>query len=527
MGTLVYQLMCVAAIGEVQRSSVVPASADVGRPPPGASTLSVYPAPVGAPLSSTFAVAVSQAGRPPLAPPVFSGSSAPRCRQLAAADAMPSACKALAGHTQSWASFWFSGDGVTVTISRVGGWGDWARVQLRSSSGRHTVLPLNATAFSFELAPSRLGWKISVESEAQESSGTVSPPVVQHMLMIFGDPEELATDPTLALSGRDPDPGGSMLYFAAGYHDVGGQMVLPPNISSVYIAGGAWVSGGFITREDSSSIRIAGRGVVSGSATPFLISPQGDGHCSYNGSFCWSMINLDKGTSHVVEGLVLHDPPKFYFRSEAPGVVVRGAKLLGAWPYNTDGVATGDSGVVTDCFIRANDDTVKLYSSRMLVEDCTLWQGSNGACFQLGWWSSHSQRDILVQRITVLHAEWSQPGSANDGVVDLRGPPTGGGKYDVQNITFNDIRLDAAITGGTLLRMDLGSASGSVSQLSFSRLSMPSLLPSTLAVGSGRSFSSFRFTNMTVNGQCVRNITMSGMQPASALAEAGFTFDCA
>ena len=521
MGTLVYQLMCVAAIGEVQRSTVVSASADAGRPTaPGASTLSVYPAPVGAPLSSTFAVAVSQAGRSPLATPVFSGSSAPRCRQLAAADAMPSACKALAGHTQSWTSFWFSGDGVTVTISRVGGWGDWSRVQLRSSSGHHTVHLLNATAFSFELTPSRLGWKISVESEAQESSGTVST-VVQHMLMIFGDPEELAPDPML--SGRDP----GMLYFAAGHHDVGGQMVLPPNISSVYIAGGAWVSGGFITRESSSSVRITGRGVVSGSATPFLISPQGDGHCSYNGSFCWSMINLDKGASHVVEGLVLHDPPKFYFRSEAPGVVVRGVKLLGAWPYNTDGVATGESGVVTDCFIRANDDTVKLYASKMLVEDCTLWQGSNGACFQLGWWKSHSQRDILVQRITVLHADWSQPGSANDGVVDLRGPQKGGGKYDVQNITLNDIRLDAAIPGGALLRMDLDSASGSVSQLSFSRLAMPSLLPSTIAVGSGRSFSRFRFANMTVNGQCVRNITMSGMQPASALVEAGFTFDCA
>ena len=105
-------------------------------------------------------------------------------------------------------------------------------------------------------------------------------------------------------------------------------------------------------------------------------------------------------------------------------------------------------------------------------------------------------------------------------------PPKGGGKYDVQNITFNDIRLDAAIAGGALLRMDLGSASGSVSQLSFSRLSMPSLLPSTIAVGSDRSFSSFRFANMTVNGQCVRNITMSGMQPASALVEAGFTFGC-
>lgn len=303
-------------------------------------------------------------------------------------------------------------------------------------------------------------------------------------------------------------------------------MVLPSNISSVYIAGGAWLSGGFITQAPSSSVRISGRGVLSGSATPFLISPQGEGHCSYNGSFCWSMINMDKGNSHVLEGLVLHDPPKFYFRAYAPGVTVRGVKMLGAWPYNTDGVATGESGVVRDSFIRANDDTIKLFSSKMIVEDCTLWQGSNGACFQLGWWSSHSQRDILVQRVTVLHADWIQPGSANDGVVDLRGPQDGGGKYNIQNVTWKDVRLDTAISGGALLRMDLGSASGSVSQLSFSRLSLASSFASTVAVGSNHHFSNFSFVDMTVDGQCVHNIAMARMQPAAALSKAGFAFAC-
>lgn len=492
-------------------------SARAGHAGPAKSTLTVYPAHVGATLSSDFAVDVSQGGRPAHAAPVFSGSSARRCQQLAAAGAMPSACKAIAGHTQAWASFWFSGAAVTVTISRTGGWGDWSHVRVRSSSGGHSLSPLNASAFSFELPPSPLGWKLSVESTAQERSGS-APLVIQHMLMIFGDPDELAPDPLPSAPGT--------LYFTAGYHDLGGQMVLPPNISSVYIAGGAWLSGGFITQDPSSSVRISGRGVLSGSATPFLIAPRGEGHCSYNGSFCWSMVNMDKGSSHVLEGLVLHDPPKFYFRAYAPGVAVRGVKMLGAWPYNTDGVATGENGVVRDSFIRANDDTIKLFSSSMLVQDCTLWQGSNGACFQLGWWSSHSQRDILVQRVTVLHADWSQPGSANDGVVDLRGPQDGGGEYSIQNITWKDVRLDAAITGGALLRMDLGSASGSVSQLSFSRLSMASSFPSTVAVGSNHCFSNFSFVDMTVNGQCVHNITIARMQPAAALTKAGFTFAC-
>ncbi len=482
-------------------------------------TLSVYPPHQGATLSSDFVVTVAQQGQSHElhSAPVFTGSSAQRCQQLAAAGVMPSVCKTVAGHKQSWASFWFSGAAVTVTVSRAGGWGAWSRVRVRSSSGGHTLTPVNASTFSFELTPSPLGWKLSVESTAQESLGA-EPLVIHDMLMIFGDPEDLAPDPM----GRAP----RMLYFGAGYHDLGGQMVLPSNISSVYIAGGAWVSGGFITRDPSSSVRISGRGVLSGSAISFLISPAGEGHCSYNGSFCWSMINMDEGANHVLEGIVLHDPPKFYFRSEAPGVTVQGVKLLGAWPYNTDGVATGENGLVRDSFIRANDDTIKLFSSKMLVEDCTLWQGSNGACFQLGWWSSHSQRDILVQRVTVLHADWSKPGSANDGVVDLRGPQNSGGLYSIQNITWKDVRLDTAIHGGELLRMDLGSARGSVSQLSFERLSLSSSFSSTIAAGSDHSFSNFSFVDMTINGKCVQDIATAKIKPAVALGKAGFTFAC-
>ena len=61
-------------------------------------------------------------------------------------------------------------------------------------------------------------------------------------------------------------------------------MPLPANVTLVYIAGGAWVSGGFISSDRNSSVDIIGRGVVSGSAQVFLKDPAGWGPCSYNGS---------------------------------------------------------------------------------------------------------------------------------------------------------------------------------------------------------------------------------------------------
>ena len=164
----------------------------------------------------------------------------------------------------------------------------------------------------------------------------------------------------------------------AGLHDLKGQQVpLPPNVTRVYIAGGAWVNGGFVTTAPGTAVTISGRGVISGSAQPFLKDPAGLGPCHYNGSWCWSLVNMDRGEGHVLEGLVLHDPPKsaqhpihnlllgsalpgstpmglrYYFRSYAAGISVRGAKMLGAWTYNTDGVVTGAGGRVSDCFIQS------------------------------------------------------------------------------------------------------------------------------------------------------------------------------
>ena len=211
--------------------------------------------------------------------------------------------------------------------------------------------------------------------------------------------------------------------------------------------------------------------------------------------------------------------------------------MLGAWTYNTDGVVTGDNGVVTNSFIRSNDDSIKLFSSSVRVSDVVVWQMNNGGVFQLGWWGSHDQRDILVERVTVIHAdwkkvddEWSRTHPQNDAIFDLRGPgggtpdPSTGGTYNISNVTWRDIVVDSAVHGGGLVRLDLAAATGSLTDWAFERVSAPTVMPSSVVVAKGQAISGLGFVELEMAGTCVRTAAAAGFgsQPASV----GLTFEC-
>jgi hypothetical protein len=204
---------------------------------PADESLTTYPPHPGAALSSLFTVSAQQSGGTVASPPVFSSSSGLRCSQYPAAS--PDWCPD--DSTQAWASLWFAGAPVTVTVSTTlpGGWGFWSQVEVLPRSANVTLRHINASGLSFAVPPSRLGWKLSVESAPQRAPARAGyPPVVKHSLMIFADPAAIAPDP-----GKPADST-SRLYFGPGLHKLRGQMVVPERVTSIYVAGGAWVSGG-------------------------------------------------------------------------------------------------------------------------------------------------------------------------------------------------------------------------------------------------------------------------------------------
>ena len=68
---------------------------------------------------------------------------------------------------------------------------------------------------------------------------------------------------------------------------------------------------------------------------------------------------------HLLEGLVIVDPPGFFIRAlNGDHNTVRNVKTVGAWTYNTDGVSVGNNGLVDDSFFMVNDDAIKINNKR-------------------------------------------------------------------------------------------------------------------------------------------------------------------
>jgi hypothetical protein len=47
-----------------------------------------------------------------------------------------------------------------------------------------------------------------------------------------------------------------------------------------------------------------------------------------------------------------------------------------AWLYNSDGLVTGNNGIIRNSYLRCNDDSIKLYSDGMRVSNLVIWQVS-------------------------------------------------------------------------------------------------------------------------------------------------------
>ena len=526
--------------------------AEAGRSADTSPFLFAYPAPAANLTTDTFSVSISQGVGPAQDGAVLHSNSSTRC---------PTSwfgCKP--GQSVSWTSFAFSGAPVTVTVSRRS---DWAGpLTLRPASYNLTANRVNATAWSFTLPPTATGWKVSVESPVQILNHTRDDTWsgVLDALMIFADPPE---DPSLVPKAGSP----SVMYFGPGVHNLDGQIPVPATVTDVYVAPGAWVNGGFIsegcpkcqwTGSPSSpgqcmncrkgTVRITGRGVISGHNFPFLKDPAGQfSDCHYNPanhSFCWALINLDQGQGHLVDGVTLVDPPKYYFRSYAPDIHVRNVKLVSSWTENTDGFVSGDRGLLEDSFIRSNDDSIKLFANDMTVRNCVIWQQEGGAVFQMGWWTTHVVSGAVVEDVDVIHTEWLHnhvTETGNSGVFNLLACPIK--DYYVHNMSWNRIRVEGTPARLIMIEMEEPeyekpplTDNSTLTAWHFRDVEVEGFpLNSDIISAAGIVVTDFEFVNLQLNGSCATDVQSAGIlfakdnnpskgspQPANSK----FTFTC-
>ena len=199
-------------------------------------------------------------------------------------------------------------------------------------------------------------------------------------LLLFANP--LEEDPPLPHA-----PG--VRYFGPGIHHAG-KIVMTSN-QTLYLAGGAVVKGGVIA--EGSNIRILGRGILDGSDWPWRRGPTPH------------MVSI-RGTDVEVSGITIRGSSHWTIvPRDSQRVTVGHVKICNSRVQNDDGINPCNSQdvLITDCFIRSDDDCVALkglsYAAvdsnveRITVENCTLWC-DRARIFLLGH-ESRAQRERI------------------------------------------------------------------------------------------------------------------------------------
>ena len=270
------------------------------------------------------------------------------------------ALELVAGRTISWANFSFDGE-VTVTARIL----DPSRVPMSSSvavypSRKHVSPSLGPVR---DLHPDRTRTILGGGRRGglSERIDDLRQPARK------GCPEsddaayrrvENATAADMAALPADR----SGIYFARGVHDIG-KYIVPAHVKNIYIPGDAYVYGTLVV-ENNPGVRIFGRGTLSAARLPYRASHSIEATGDSNGM--------------VVEGITIADFTHFSVRLITTNNRVEWVKTIGAWTYNCDGISVFHYSTVKNCFIWANDDSIKVYRDGITFEDIVCWQLTNG-----------------------------------------------------------------------------------------------------------------------------------------------------
>ena len=298
----------------------------------------------------------------------------------------------FAGRSINWGSFSFSGT-ATVEVKVI----NQSKVPV---SGDIRILPSR-----YGIAPTKEGNTIRFSlTKPGQFSLEIGESGYKNGLILFADPAETdipsqSSNQYRVLTNALKTDINSIpasytgIYFKAGVHNIGVYRV-PVSIKNIYFEKGAWVYGSLVM-DGNPNVKIFGRGFLS------------SGKLNYRESHCIEAINQSDNIQ--IEGIVVADPRYFAVRLIGQNNTVKWTKVIGGWVYNCDGIAAYAGSSVSNCFIWANDDAIKVYRDNITWSDCVVWQLNNGGIIQMAWGGSNSI-NVKLSRIDVLRAEWNKPG---------------------------------------------------------------------------------------------------------------------
>lgn len=382
----------------------------------------------GVPQSSVYEVSITEGGKKKKMA-VFESDCPmydPGFMNMASKDANP--LNIFKGRSISWANFSISGS-VLVEIKVL----DESKVPLGE---RVKILPSR-----YGITPVSSGNIISFTIDKPgQFSVEIGDEGYKNGLMIFANPVETdipdtTTENYVVMNHATKEIMNSLpasyngIYFKKGVHTIGVYHV-PKNIKNIYFEDSSWVYGALIM-DGNPGVKIFGRGVLSSAKL------------NYRQSHCVEAINQSDNID--LEGIVIADQKFFAVRLIGKNNMVKWIKTIGGWTYNCDGIAAYEGSNISNCFIWANDDNLKIYRNDISISDCVCWQLNNGGIFQLSWGNGNST-NVTISHIDILHAEWNND-QVNRGIISCVGDKFAvGGMYGLQqNFLFSDVVTETAV----------------------------------------------------------------------------------
>ncbi len=235
------------------------------------------------------------------------------------------------------------------------------------------------------------------------------PPI--HTISIHGNPV-LANKPAtngpgvlLVTPGTKPPQTGSWttMYFLPGVHDLGFDFQVYAG-KNYYIPGDAMVHAAF-----NNEIVAAAAISASLAMAPCPASASSIGHLKPGTK---RGIDINGITGIRVEGVTLADHGNHSiiiwnpYNASNP-IVVDWVKIV-TWRANGDGINTFDNGLISNCFVRTQDDGNYVNGQR--ISNLVMWSDANGASMRLDQLPNLTGRTLVVENMDLIyerHKWWS------------------------------------------------------------------------------------------------------------------------
>lgn len=247
----------------------------------------------------------------------------------------------------------------------------------------------------------------------------------------------------------------SNLYFGPGVYWFGGANhgILSPSVSWVHLAPGAYIKGAIEYQNNVSAIiKATGHGVLSGEQYVYQANIA-DGYTNNKSDATslrmWSG-NLNQNQTWICQGPTIAAPPfnTMDFHGE-PECHVSDYKQVGAFFWQTDGMAIYPNSKFHDIFYHIGDDGIKAYYSDVQVDRINIWKTTNDPIIQMGW-APRNVTNFTANDLFVIHARFPGPNmvvpsaliGASPSYTDIDATDAASLGSRISNFNINNIRCE-------------------------------------------------------------------------------------